>query len=119
VERADIEESEAVSSNYLEAVVRAAADLSGDARALLAELSTTKPRGEPLSGFRSSALEKLEQHFVEQGHLDDRPVLTEDELLARLLITPAAQRLSAPVAGALVHEWWTLGQPSGGDRRST
>jgi uncharacterized protein YhaN len=110
VGRAEIEASGAVTDKFLEGVVEVAAELAGDARALLDAL---RERSDPrLSGFRSNKIDDLERYFSEQGALDDRPILDEPALVDRVLGTPAARQLSAKVASELVHQWWSSSQRS-------
>lgn len=106
VGRLELEESEAITETYLDAVVEVASELDGDAQQLLARLRERKdPR---LSGFRSKSTEALEQFFLDRGHLDDRAMLSEDEIIQRAVGTPASNRLSPKVTAELVHLWWTL-----------
>lgn len=108
VGRLELEQSGAISETYLDAVVAVAAELDGNAGRLLTSLRERKdPR---LSGFRSKSTAALERFFVEGGHVDDRPILGEAQLLARAIDTPAAHQLSANVAAELLHQWWSLSQ---------
>ena len=108
VGRLELEQSGAVSEKYLDAVVAVAAEFDGDAGRLLTSLRERKdPR---LSGYRSKSTEALERFFVKHGHLDDKPILGETQLLARAIDTPAANRLSSKIAAELLHQWWSLSQ---------
>jgi hypothetical protein len=104
--RLELEESDRVTQKYLEAVIDVASELDGDARRLIAALRERKDSR--LSGFRSKAADELEQFFVEHGQLDDKPILSEAEIIERAVGTPAANRLSPKVAAELVHQWWRL-----------
>jgi hypothetical protein len=109
VGRAEIEASGSVTKNFLEAVVEIAEELEGDAADLISALrEKSDPR---LSGFRTKSTEGLESHFVKEGHLDDRPILGETDLLGRVMAAPSAKQLPAKVATELVHQWWTLSLP--------
>ena len=106
--RLELDQSGAVSEKYLDAVVAVAAEFDGDARRLLTSLRERKdPR---LSGYRSKSTEALERFFVKHGHLDDKPILGETQLLARAIDTPAANQLSSKIAAELLHQWWSLSQ---------
>ncbi len=108
VGRLELEQSGAVSEKYLDEVVAVAAEFDGDAGRLLTSLRERKdPR---LSGYRSKSTEALERFFVKQGHLDDKLILGETQLLACVIATPAANQLSSEVAAELLHQWWSLSQ---------
>jgi len=85
--RNELEASGAVSDKFLDAAValldadESAGDaFFGDPRHLLARL-----RGGALKGYRQSKIEELEAWLREEGHIDDRPVLSKDERRARAL----------------------------------
>jgi exonuclease SbcC len=106
--RAELEESGAVTEKYLGAVVEVAAELDGDAERLVAAL---RERSDPrLSGYRSKSADELERFFVERGHIDDKPVLGETQIVERAIGTPAAHQLSPRIAAGLLHEWWSLSE---------
>ncbi len=104
--RLELEESDKVTQKYLDAVVDVASELGGDARQLIAALRERKDSR--LSGFRSRSTDELEQFFVEHGQIDDKPILSEAEIIERAVGTPASNRLSPKVAAELVHQWWRL-----------
>jgi len=108
VGRLELEESDAVTEKYLDAVVEVAKEFEGDARRLIVALRERKDAR--LSGFRSRSADELEQFFVEHGQLDDRAVLSEAEIRERARGTPASNQLSPKVAAELVHQWWQLSQ---------
>ncbi len=108
VGRLELEESDAVSDRYLDAVVTVAAEFDGDAERLLDALRARKdPR---FSGYRRNSVEELERFFIKQGYLDDKPILDETQILSRAIDTPAANQLSRENAAELLHEWWSLSQ---------
>jgi exonuclease SbcC len=106
VARREIEASNAVSEKYLDAVVEVAADLAGDARQLIATLRDRKDSR--LAGYRTRSARDLEEYFVDRGSIDDRPILTESQIVDRAIGTPAANLLTPKVAAELVHQWWTF-----------
>ncbi len=67
-------------------------------------------RDERLSIYRSQAADKLEAFLVDEGHIDRRPVLDQDEICAYLMASPAAARLPGELAAECVHRWWTLSE---------
>ena len=104
VDRDDLENSGALSERFLDDVVAIAKELDGNAETLLTMLGTNKdPR---LKGFRRSSTDSLDRYLRENGYLDDRPVLTEDELRLRALATPAANELPEGIASECLHRWW-------------
>ena len=104
VDRDALENSGALSERFLDDVVAIAKELDGNPETLLTMLETNKdPR---LKGFRRSSADSLELYLRENGYLDDRPVLTEDELRLRALTTPAANELPEGIASECVHRWW-------------
>ena len=112
VGRIEIEASRAVSPTFIDKVVEIAGELSGDARRLIGMLR--ERNDDRLSGFRSNATDKLEQFFIDQGHIDPRPVLGEEQLVERAISTPAADLLTAKRASELTALWWTLCEQTAG-----
>ncbi len=110
VDRAVLEESDALTERFLEDVTVIAQGLNGDPRRLVDALDNNDdPR---LRGFRKSNIEKLRNHLTESGHLDDRPVLTEDKLRLDAQTTPAATSLPDGVANDCLRRWWAWAQRS-------
>jgi exonuclease SbcC len=114
VRRAEIEESGAVSDKYLEAVAEFAAETGGDAERLIATLR--EHSDERFKGYRVASADNLERFFVESGHLDERRILGEREIIERAIGTPAASQLSVKTAARLLHEWWSLSEPAASQR---
>ena len=98
-------QSRAISKRYLETVITIAGELGGDPRSLLEELRSK--RRSDLSGFRKASADALESWLVDQGFLDERPVLDEDELTLRALASPPANSLPEGDANACLNRWWT------------
>ncbi|MDP6978738.1 MAG: AAA family ATPase [Myxococcota bacterium] len=106
VDRTAIEESNAISERYLEAVATIAMELGYDGRRLIEVLQS---REHPLlARFRPKAAEKLATYLEDEGYLDPRPVLDEQDLIARALASPAARELPEEVCNELLHLWWQL-----------
>ena len=104
VDRDGLVQSRAVSDRYLDHVVALANDLDGDADELLAALLARKdPR---LRGFRQSSADALEEYLRDNGYLDDRPVLGENDLTLRALASPPENELPDGVASACLGRWW-------------
>jgi DNA repair exonuclease SbcCD ATPase subunit len=106
VGRSEIEESDKVTEKYLDVVVELVTALDGDARQLIASLRERKDSR--LSGYRRKSTDELERFFVEHGQIDDKPILSEAEIIERAVGTPASNQLSPKVAAELVHQWWRL-----------
>ena len=108
VDRDVLRESDAVSKVFLEKVIAIAKELGGDPQRLIAML---RDRGDDrLRGFRTKSLVQLQEYLTQNGILDHRPILTEDELLRRALTTPAANQLPEGVAKACLQRWWEWGR---------
>jgi hypothetical protein len=108
VDRDVLEASGAVTDTFFERVVEVAAELEGDAKALIEAMRSRLD--DRLSGYRSQAADKLEAFLIDGGHIDDRPVLDEDGICTRVLASPAAARLPGGLAAECVHRWWTLSE---------
>ena len=110
VDRDDLENSGALSDRFLNDVVAIAKELDGNPETLLTMLETNKdPR---LKGFRRSSADNLELYLRENGYLDDRPILQEDELRLRALTTPAANELPEGTANECLNRWWAWAEGS-------
>jgi exonuclease SbcC len=112
VGRIEIEASSAVKPTFIDKVVEIAGELSGDAQRLIEVLQ--ERNDDRLSGFRANTTVKLEQFFTDQGHIDPRPVLGEEQLVERAISTPAADLLTAKRASELTALWWTLCEQTAG-----
>ena len=98
-----LEDSGVLTERYLRDVVAMARELDGNAEKLVAALGENRnPR---LRGLRSSSFERLKRYLIENGYLDDRPILTEDELQLRALTSPAANSLPFGVARSCLKHW--------------
>ena len=105
VDRVILEDSEAFSDRYLNNVAEIAQELNGDSERLLQEL---KNRQDPrLKRLRGSSVEVFEHYLSENGYVDDRPILTEDELRLQALASPAADELPGDIASDCLHRWWS------------
>ena len=108
VGRDALEDSGALTERFLDEAVAIARELDGDPERLLAALGENRdPR---MRGFRTSSFERLKRHLIDNGYLDERPVLTEGELQLRARITPAANSLQQETASACLKRWWEWAQ---------
>ena len=107
VDRDVIEESGAVGDRFLEDVVAISAEKHGDGDRLIETLRARDD--ERLKGFREKNADGLEQYFRKAGYIDDRPVLSEAELLPMAMACPAAAQLPANVPGRCIGRWWAMG----------
>jgi hypothetical protein len=83
VDRATLMGCERVTDRFLNDLTDLAAGLGGDAAALIAAL-----RARHIKGFREQAIDALERHLEESGHLDRQPRRTPEE--ARLEVMKLA-----------------------------
>ena len=105
VDRVILEDSGAFSDIFLNNVANIAQELNGDSERLLKEL---KNREDPrLKRLRGSSVEVFEHYLSENGYVDDRPILTEDELRLQALASPAADELPGDIASDCLHRWWS------------
>jgi hypothetical protein len=113
VDRDVIEQSETVSERYIDAVAAMARALDGDAQRVLDELrSPSVDHKESLKGMRGrdDNADKLEIHLIESGYLDPDPILSEADVTARVLASPAVARLPRGFAAEAARRWWLLAE---------
>jgi DNA repair exonuclease SbcCD ATPase subunit len=80
VDRTALQESGAVSDNFIDEVTELSKKLGGDAELLLEEL-----RKGTVANFRSSKIDQLEQYFKEENYIDSLELLSEEELYLRMI----------------------------------
>ncbi len=103
-----LEDSGVLTERFLDEAVAIARELDGDPERLLAALGQNRhPR---VRGLRRSSFKRLKRHLIENGYLDERHVLTEEELQLRALTTPAADRLPQGIASGCLKRWWEWAQ---------
>ena len=112
VDRDALEDSGALSERFLDEVASIARELDGNPEKLAAVLE--EHRDPRLRGFRNSSARALRRYMIDNGYLDERPVLAEDELQLRALTTPAANGLPDGTARALLKRWWEWAQKFSG-----
>lgn len=103
--------TEALSPRWLEPVADMAAELNGDAPALLAALRTGKD--ERRKGLQEKVVDKLEQALRNSDHLSDATVFGQDEVKQRVLASDAALGVDASRVTNLVQGWWAHAQRAG------
>lgn len=81
VDRAVLVESGIVSPRFLEETAHLADALDNDAARLIRAL-----RNKEVKNFRQDAVERLADHFKENGYLDERPAPSKEELLQRAML---------------------------------
>ena len=86
VNRAALEQSGAVTHNFIDPAADLANELQGDGTALINAL-----RQRRLSGFYASKTEELEQWFADEGYTDDQDRLSSDERRRLTLATVVPQ----------------------------
>ncbi len=99
-----------VSRTYLDRFTDLVKELGGDARRFMAVLD--EKGDERTLRFRDAYRETLRGYLIENGYIDDRPVLDESGLRARLLSAMAnhlqSGLLTPEEVGRRVHEWTVL-----------
>ena len=108
VDRTTIDESNAISERFREAVTTIAEEVGYEGHGLIEALEA---REHPLlagARFPKKAAEKLATYLEHEGYIDPRPVLDEHELIARVLGSPAARDLPEEVCNELLNLWWQL-----------
>lgn len=78
VTRAALDETSAVTDNFIDEVSALAGEVGGDAEEILAALD----RGE-VARFREQKKEDLRDYFIREGYLDEDPVLGQDQVWGR------------------------------------
>ena len=105
VDRDVLVQSGAVSERFLDDVTAIARELGGGSEPLVGAL---RARNDPrLRGFRHSSVNDLEEYLRDNGYLDDRPTLEENELRIRALASPPANALADGVRSACLTRWWS------------
>ena len=72
-----------ISKNYLEKLLEIAEEHKGDSKKLLTIL--TEKKDERLKGFRAKQFEELKDFLLQADYLDERSILTDDEIRSELL----------------------------------
>ena len=104
VDRDVLVQSGAVSERYLDDVTAIARELGGGSERLVEAL---RARNDPrLRGFRQNSVNDLAGYLRDNGYLDDRPSLEENELRIRALASPPANALPDGVGSACLTRWW-------------
>ena len=105
VDRDVLVQSGAVSERFLDDVTAIARELGGGSERLVGAL---RARNDPrLKGFRHSSVNDLEEYLRDNGYLDDRPTLEENELRVRALASPPANALADGVGSTCLTRWWS------------
>jgi len=91
-----------VTKTFIEPVTNMARDLDWDARRLVDAIGDR--HDDRAKGFRSRALEQMQESLTESGHLDARETLSEQQLLARVLAATHEYVLRGAISGAEVHD---------------
>ncbi|MEX2501669.1 MAG: hypothetical protein WD336_04780, partial [Trueperaceae bacterium] len=100
VDRAVLEDSGQVSDTFLGPVAAIAAELDGDAAALLKALDDRS-----VPQWRTKSTENLRSYFEEHGHLPDREPLSRDEIRARVLAAVASDVREGRVERERIERW--------------
>ena len=79
IKRHALEDSGAVSPTFIDSVSAKLTEVSGDPGALLEALNNSE-----VSGFRSSKTDELEEYLINNGYIDTREPLTQEEIEIQL-----------------------------------
>lgn len=90
VDRAALEQTDAVTETFIDGVSDLAAELDGDAEALLQVIRARSD--ERVSGFRSAKADDLETYLRENGFLDPQDRLSQEEMWQYVLADLASER---------------------------
>lgn len=91
-----------VSKTFLDRVTELASELDWDARRLIDALADRQD--DRAKGFRSDALDQVQESLIESGHLDTRPTLSEQQILAYVLAAANEHVQHKAITGAEVHD---------------
>ena len=100
VDRGALEETEAVSSTFMDRVAALAEKYDGEASLIIEALR----KGE-VKRFHGSKTAELEAYFEREGYIEHAPQLTEEEIQARVLAS-VQEALAKEVISS--HDVWTL-----------
>ena len=103
-----LSDSDMKTSKYFDAVVEIARERNGDAEQLLTVLE--RRADSRLKGIHQNSIARLRQYLADEGCLDERPILGQNELRLHALSSPAANELSGGVADECLHRWWQWAQ---------
>jgi hypothetical protein len=79
IDRAVLDDSEAISPRFIEEVTERLKELKGNPLELLELL-----RSRGITGFRTASADELEQYLLSEGYLDELMTIPHDEILLRL-----------------------------------
>jgi energy-coupling factor transporter ATP-binding protein EcfA2 len=99
IDREVLLSSNAVSSNFIEAVTAKLKELDNDPSRLIEAL-----KSRAVSGFLQNKIAALDQYFIEQGFIDERPPLSSEDLHERLLAIVSNLEMSEEIAEAFLNK---------------
>lgn len=93
VDRHVLEDSGAVSENFIVQVSRLAREVDGDAEAIIEGL-----RAGEVDRFRSQKMDEFEAYFEEHGYIQDRETLEPETIIGRVVTTLTSEGMSQDAA---------------------
>ena len=106
VDRDVIERSDAISKGYRDVVLEVNRELGGDGKKLIGAL--LERSDERFKGFLEKKARAFEATLREEGYIDARDILSEEDIVAHLAGAPAARLVSSDAFRYFVHGWWEL-----------
>ncbi len=97
VDRPALEQTDAVTSTFIDGVAEIAKEVAGDAEKILQVVRARSD--ERVSGFRSNKADDLEDYFLANGYLTEKEPLSEEQMWQRVLADLTDER-----SGGLISE---------------
>jgi hypothetical protein len=101
-------DSECLSERWHQPLSEIAADLNGDGRAFIEALRSKSD--ERSNRLQVKIIDQLERALQDSGHVSEAPMLDEDEVQRRVLVSDAAKGADTQRVTRLVRRWWAHAQ---------
>jgi hypothetical protein len=99
-----------LSDRWPEPLSAIAASLNGNGRLFIEALRSK--RDERSKGLQAKFIDELESSLQVSGHVTEAPMLAEDEVQRRVLVSDAAEGTDTQQVTGLVKRWWAHAQRS-------
>jgi hypothetical protein len=101
-------DSDCLSERWHQPLSEIAADLNGDGRAFIEALRSKSD--ERSNRLQAKIIDQLERALQDSGHVSEAPILDEDEVQRRVLVSDAAKGADTQRVTGLVRRWWAHAQ---------